>query len=64
MTLTNKMCPSSEKLFHSFIEWLLYKIVNIGLAVRVFASGPGDLGSIPGWVLPKTQKIGTWCLFA
>ena len=31
----------------------------IGLAVRVFANGPGDLGSIPGRVIPKTQKNGT-----
>ena len=23
---------------------------------RVFANGPGDRGSIPGWVIPKTQK--------
>ena len=29
----------------------------IGLAVRVFANGPGDLGSIPGRVIPKTQKM-------
>ena len=28
-----------------------------GLAVRVFANGPGDLGSIPGRVIPKTQKM-------
>ena len=26
-------------------------------AVRVFASGPGDLGSIPGRVIPKTLKM-------
>ena len=25
--------------------------------VRVFANGPGDLGSIPGQVIPKTQKM-------
>ena len=25
--------------------------------VRVFASDPGDLGSIPGRVIPKTQKM-------
>ena len=31
-----------------------------GLAVRVFANGPGDLGSIPGRVIPKTLKNGTW----
>ena len=30
---------------------------NIGLMVRVFANGPGDLGSIPGRVIPKTQKM-------
>ena len=23
----------------------------------VLASGPGDRGSIPGWVIPKTQKM-------
>ena len=31
--------------------------LNIGLAVRVFANDPGDLGSIPGRVIPKTQKM-------
>ena len=25
--------------------------------VRVFANGPGDLGSIPGRVIPKTFKM-------
>ena len=25
--------------------------------VRVFINGPGDLGSIPGDVIPKTQKM-------
>ena len=25
--------------------------------VRVFANGLGDLGSIPGQVIPKTQKM-------
>ena len=25
--------------------------------VRMFANGPGDLGSIPSRVIPKTQKI-------
>ena len=29
----------------------------IGLVGRVFANGPGDLGSIPGHVLPKTLKM-------
>ena len=30
---------------------------DIGLVVRVFANRPGDLGSIPGRVIPKTQKM-------
>ena len=30
---------------------------NIGIMVRVFANGPGDLGSIPGRVIPKTQEM-------
>ena len=30
---------------------------NIGLISRVFADGPGDRGSIPGRVIPKTQKM-------
>ena len=29
------------------------------MMVRVFANGLGDLGSIPGRFIPKTQK---WCL--
>ena len=28
-----------------------------GLMSRVFANGPGDRGSIPGRVIPKTQKM-------
>ena len=32
-------------------------IPDIGLGVRVFANGPGDPGSIPGRVIPKTQKM-------
>ena len=34
--------------------WCFY---FIGLMSRVFANGPGDRGSIPGRVLPKTQKM-------
>ena len=30
---------------------------EIGLVSRVFANGPGDLGSIPGRVIPKTLKM-------
>ena len=34
---------------------ILYR--DIGPAVSVFANGPGDLGSIPGRVIPKTLKM-------
>ena len=33
--------------------------VFFGQAVRVFAKSPGDWGSIPGRVIPKTQKNST-----
>ena len=32
-------------------------ILNIGIMVRVFTNGLGDLSSIPGRVIPKTQKM-------
>ena len=32
-------------------------IPDIGIIVRVFANGPGDLGSILGRVIPKSQKM-------
>ena len=34
-----------------------FKVSFHGIMVRVLANDPGDLGSIPGRVLPKTQKI-------
>ena len=33
----------------------------IGLMSRVFTNGLWDWGSIPGWVIAKTLKNGTWC---
>ena len=30
---------------------------EIGQVDRVFANGPGDLGSIPGQVIPKSLKM-------
>ena len=34
----------------------MLKYRAIGVMSRVFANGPGDLVSIPGRVIPKTQK--------
>ena len=39
-----------------YVYSMLYQ-PDIGLLVRVFANGRGDLGSIPGRVIPKTQKM-------
>ena len=35
----------------------IYIYIYIAIMVRVFASGSGDLGSIAGRVIQKTQKI-------
>ena len=37
---------------------LVYRNRFIGLVGRVLANGPGDLGSIPGRIIPKTLKNG------
>ena len=39
------------------IRWVLYLYCLIGLVGRVFAHGPGDLGSISGRVIQKTQSM-------
>ena len=40
------------------LHLILYSINwTIGLMSRVFANGPGDWGSIPGWVIPKTKEM-------
>ena len=38
------------------VKYSLYHYI-IGLVGRVFANGPGDMGSIPGRVIPKTIKL-------
>ena len=48
--------PLSNRCWLDNITTVL-SVPDIGLAVRVFANGPGDLGSIPGRVIPKTQKM-------
>ena len=45
-----------KKTIKNFLFTLVY-VVDIGPAVRVFTNGPGDLGSIPGRVIPKTLKM-------
>ena len=38
-------------------NWRLFHAWAIGLMSSVFANGPGDVGSIPRWVIPKSQKM-------
>ena len=44
-----------NKFLRLFVFFSLSRL--IGLVGRVFANGPGDLGSIPGHVIPKTLKM-------
>ena len=44
--------------FDSTSDWTpISEPLAIGLMSRVFANGPEDQGSIPGRVIPKTQKM-------
>ena len=56
-----KRHSSTWRLYNlEYIIFLLYYIDynrDIGPGVRVFANGLGDLGSIPGRVIPKTLKM-------
>ena len=50
-------CDVCEKLTSWCIYIYIIYIYIIDLAGRVFANGPGDQGSIPGRVIPKTLKM-------
>ena len=49
-------CEPDCNLLYSMSYGILCVLPDIGIMVRVFANGPGDLGSILGRVIPKTQK--------
>ena len=44
-------------LFYAKISLATVVAGDIGLVSREFANGPGDLGSIPGHVIPKTLEM-------
>ena len=53
-----KMGDNTKNTIHIICRTcFLFSLFHIGLAVRVFANDPGELGSIPGRVIPKTQKM-------
>ena len=58
MIMISVKCIQFENTKPSSIPF--FKLISllscIGLMGRVFANGPGDQGSIPGQVIPKTQK--------
>ena len=43
------------------LGYIYTSLPDIGIMVKVFTNGPGDLGSIPGWIITETQK---WHLMA
>ena len=40
-----------------FLKFYFPTKLDIDMMVIVFTNGPGDWGSIPGLVLPKTKKM-------
>ena len=42
--------------FSSFKNVISKMCLQIGMMIRVFASGPGDLGSIPGRIIQRLKK--------
>ena len=58
-TLENTILNQWTIFFYSERILIFYNLYtpDIGLAVRVFANGPGDQGSIPGRVIPKTLRM-------
>ena len=57
--IANSFCYSLSVYLSLYFLSLFYCFFNraIGQMSKVFANGPGDRGSIPGWVIPKTQKM-------
>ena len=54
--MTEKKLPNQERI-RMLGEKENYKYLAIGIMVRVIANCPGDWDSIPGRVIPKTQKM-------
>ena len=55
MPLNKETKPNKTLICFLIVVWFLNQL--IGQVSKVFANGPGDLGSIPGWVIPKTLKM-------
>ena len=55
--MLNLQSSYQHKTRKSFALLYPFHIMFIYGTVRVFTNGPGDLGSVPGRVIPKTQKM-------
>ena len=54
----NSLTMISQSSILAFTSWEFSPVNRIiGLVSRVFANGPGDLGSKPGRVIPKISKM-------
>ena len=53
---TMKSCKKKKSRLSYALNFCEF-VAAIGLALRGFAKGPGDRVSIPGRVIPKTQKM-------
>ena len=52
-----KISSSNEAKYYLLVSLILSSCRAIGQMSRVFANSPGDRGSIPCQVIPKTQKM-------
>ena len=51
------ICVCMYIYIYIYVYIYVYIYIYIYICIRVFANGPGDLGSIPGRVIPKTLKM-------
>ena len=57
MYMYTNICPLLCMFFSIFHRVYIRWYQAIGLMSSVFSNGPGDRTSIPGQVIPKTQKM-------
>ena len=60
LVFTPKLHETSDYIWRHFLAYYgcdIYFYLKHGLNSRVFVNCPGDRGFIPGWVIPKTQKM-------
>ena len=56
-TFVGYLMPNPFFIHINIFYFKQFSLPDFGMMVRVFTNGPGDQGSIPGRVIPKTQKM-------